>query len=446
MDTDSTRGPTDRTEPMTHRFPAPSPDIDDRPVKGGLAAVLESNVRVTPTDHWQDIRLLTLTLKTSVPYLPGDALAIMPKNFHQDVDMLIDLMGWTSVADQRMKIRSATAPTDEPAYISSDIPVTTITLRTLLSDYLDITAIPRRSFFSKIARFTSDEMHRERLLEFTESQYLDEYYDYATRPRRSILEVLHEFDSVKIPWEETVNIFPVMRPRQFSIASGGTLKRNKDGTTRFELLVAIVKYRTVIKKIRQGVCTRYLAALSAGSTFNVTLRTEGRFHTRPQEFLTPHILIGAGTGIAPLRALIYEKEAIGHKVGIGGTTILIFGSRNKIADYFFEDEWEHLTSQDHGNHLKLITAFSRDQNAKVYVQDRIREWSKSLFEQIDENSATIILCGSSGQMPRAVRQSLLDVLERGLGRKGDESVNSRQKAEEYLSNLERVGKFKQETW
>ena len=66
------------------------------------------------------------------------------------------------------------------------------TLRQLLTEYLDINAIPRRSFFAKIAHFTEDEMQKERALEFTDPQYLDEYFDYATRPRRSILEVLQE--------------------------------------------------------------------------------------------------------------------------------------------------------------------------------------------------------------------------------------------------------------
>ena len=428
------------------RFPSSSPDIDQRPVKGAVAAVLQSNVRVTPKDHWQDVRLLTLSLKTSVAYLPGDALAILPKNFHQDVNLLIELMDWTSVADKPVCLAQTSPSGSTAANIHSDIPVTTTTLRTLLSDYLDITAIPRRSFFSKIARYTSDDMHKERLLEFTEAQYLDEYYDYATRPRRSVLEVLQEFDSVRIPWEEAISVFPITRPRQFSIASGGTLKRNSDGTARFDLLVAVVKYRTVIKKIRQGVCTRYLAALFAGSTLNVTLRTEGRFHSRAEEFLGTHVLIGAGTGIAPLRALVYEKELIGQKVAWPGSTALILGSRSRSADYFFEDEWNRFMSQDRGNPLQLATAFSRDQKAKVYVQNRIREQAEQLFQQIHDERAVVIVCGSSGQMPKAVRQALVEVIEQGLKTRDGSIDDSKKEAEEYLSNMERIGRFKQETW
>lgn len=223
-------------------------------------ATLELNDRITPPSHWQDVRSLRLHTSKQVTYLPGDALAITPENLPHDVDTLLDLMNWTLIADTPLLLYSTSSTPTVSRLQSPPISLipnhTQLTLRALLTTHLDINAIPRRSFFSQIARYTNDSMHKERLLEFTEPQYLDEYYDYATRPRRSIIEILQEFDSVRIPWQEVINIVPTMRARQFSITSGGVLKTaSDDGGTVFELLVAIVKYKTVIKRIREGVYT-----------------------------------------------------------------------------------------------------------------------------------------------------------------------------------------------
>lgn len=424
---------------------------DDDPQKPSSTfwTTLQKNERVTPVSHWQDVRFLALTTKRQVSYQPGDALAILPKNATEDVEATIQHMKWTAYADLPLKL-TRTRPswsTLEPVFTPPAWPskCRSPTLRGLLTSYFDITAIPRRSFFTKIANYTEDTSHKERLLEFTRAEYLDEYYDYATRPRRSILEVLQEFDSVKIPWEEAINIFPALRPRQFSIASGGALRRGPHGTTIFELLVAVVRYRTVIKKIREGVCTRYLAALPVGAVVEVGLRTEGRFSS-PSEHQSPcHILIGTGTGIAPLRSLIYEKQAV---TSSQNRNILIFGARSATSDFFFKEEWSKMTAPDAGRvNLRLITAFSRDQKEKIYVQDRIWEAKDIIFDALCNDKATVIVCGSSGQMPKAVREALVDALASASSKVQQGNFpNTREEAEAYLGTMEKQKRYLQETW
>ena len=441
-------------------------------------ATLEINDRVTPTSHWQDVRLLRLQTPIRMSYLPGDALAIIPENMPKDIHSIIDLMDWYSIADTPLTIHSATSQTHVNRLKAPPIALQPdhdqITLRQLLTKHLDINAIPRRSFFTAIAKYTDDAMHKERLLEFTDPQYLDEYYDYATRPRRSIIEILQEFNTVKIPWQEAINVFPLLRPRQFSIASGGTLKASNSGETTFDLLIAIVKYKTVIKRIREGVCTRWLAQLPVGTTLNVALRTEGRFAASTQEITQRnHLLIGAGTGIAPLRALIHEK-AYHLPLSPAVSTTLVFGARNESADFFFKNEWQDLSTPSSTPSdskgalaLNLISAFSRDQKQKVYVQDRIREHAVYLRPLLLDENTVVIVCGASGQMPKAVRTALVDVLsgktaetsngvsasdEMDTGGKGVLEVNGGRgpmgldKAEEYIKRLEKEGRYKQETW
>ena len=395
---------------------------------------------------------MMFTVGEQIDYLPGDALEILPKNLATDVNSLILQMGWTEHADAHVELAPTRFGTRLSQYISLPLRLSQrggfLTLRDLLMEYLDITAIPRRSFFSKIASYADDESHKDRILEFADPSFLDEYFDYATRPRRSILEVMQEFDSVRIPWQDIVNIFPVLRPRQFSIASGGILKHSLYGGTTFELLVAIVKYRTVIKKIREGVCTRYLATLSEGSLINVVLRTEGRFHARYDLNVQHHLLIGTGTGIAPLRSLIYEKAL---SLTAKPATVLVFGSRSATSDFFFSTEWSDINSRSaqttkHPS-FRVITAFSRDQKAKVYVQDRIRENSSTIYDLLCNKSATVVVCGSSGQMPRAVREALVDALiSPREGPEGSHGPATRLEAEAYLGMMEKEGRYKQETW
>lgn len=223
-------------------------------------------------------------------------------------------------------------------------------------------SIPRRSFFAQLAHYTNDEFHRERLLEFTNPEYIDELYDYTTRPRRSIVEVLQEFESVHIPWQRVCSIIPALRGRQFSIASAQPPWATAENRTRIELLIAIVKYRTVIKRIRQGVCTRYVASLRPGQDISVTLQ-KGGLRVTKAETEKPIVMIGPGTGVAPMRALTYQRkywreESQGAPASSGRDT-LFFGCRNAEADFFFKDEWNKF--KDEGMPLDVFTAFSRDQ-------------------------------------------------------------------------------------
>ena len=360
-----------------------SPDIpaeDLLAISGSLTATVVSNTRLTPPMHWQDVRHLTLTATSQHPYYPGDTLTIYPKNFPSDVTQFLKIMNWLPIADNPLKF-IPTSPATLSSHASSPLhsppSPSNLTLRKLLTNYLDIISIPRRSFFPQLAHFTDDPFHRERLLEFTNPEYIDELYDYTTRPRRSILEVLQEFESVHIPWQRVCSIIPFMRGRQFSIASGGRLKTVEDHA-RFELLIAIVKYRTIIKRIRQGVCTRYIASLQPGQQLSVTLQ-KGALGISKTESDKPVIMVGPGTGVAPMRALIYErlawqKETMQELTNGGkgedtqrreprgntrSTDTLFFGCRNSQADFFFKQEWETLKKEK--AMLDVFPAFSRDQ-------------------------------------------------------------------------------------
>lgn len=420
-----------------------------------LDAVLHTNQRLTPESHWQDVRRFEFSSPMTVRYEPGDVFLIQPQNAVEDVQSMLKMMEWEDVADQQITFAPTNQNTKDLSVHPTSFPFhnySNLTLRRLLTDFVDLTAIPRRSFFSLIAHFTNDPLHKERLLEFADTKYTDELYDYTTRPRRSVLEVLQEFDSVKIPLRWAAAVFPELRGRQFSIASGGQLKHGPgpDSGTHFDLLVAIVRYKTVIKKFREGVCTRYLAGLSAGAKLQVTLQ-KGSLNFKKEEAKRPVVMIAPGTGVAPMRSLIWERYmlqlnhrpdtnvsngAIATDFGAVGETVLFYGCRNSNADYFFHEEWDVLKEK---MPLHVYTAFSRDQNKKIYVQDIIREQATLVYRLLYLSGGTAYVCGSSGRMPQAVRASLTDAFQMA----GNMQANI---AASFLELLEKEGRYKQETW
>ncbi|CAM1511227.1 Fc.00g087400.m01.CDS01 [Cosmosporella sp. VM-42] len=370
------------------------------PVPDGWDATLVGNDRLTPESHWQDVRLISFDIPSregeKLQCSPGDCLTIYPKNFPEDAQKLITLMCWEDIADKPLDI-SICESLPQNLYTPPKC-----TLRDLLLNNIDITAIPRRSFLKSMSYFSSDSDHKERLLEFTQPEYLDEYYDYATRPRRSILEVLEEFTSVKIPAERLLDTFPLIRGRDFSIANGGDKLKHpsREDTTRVELLAALVKYRTILRKPRQGLCSRYLDNIPINTALHVSHKPVLSPIHGPQNAQRPLVAIATGTGLAPMRALIQERMTHPSPA----PTLLFFGNRNRDADYFFREEWEATVRT---GKLDTFLAFSRDQHTKVYVQDLLRQEAKQLGELIPQR-AIFCVCGGSTKMADAAKRAVFE--------------------------------------
>ncbi len=138
-----------------------------------------------------------------------------------------------------------------------------LTLRQLFTKYLDICSVPRnRYFFELLAHFTDDALHKERLQELVQPEFLDDLYNYCYRPRRTFVEILQDFASVRIPLTYLLDVFPLMKFREFSISSACLNEKNVDIT------VGVVRYTTSLKAPRLGVCTTWLATLPVGSQGN----------------------------------------------------------------------------------------------------------------------------------------------------------------------------------
>lgn len=430
------------------------PDESLVPICESVKADLIANERLTPVDHFQDVRLLDLSLHADVPYGPGAVAVVYPKNFPADVDDFIKSQSWESVADLPLALCPTSVNTPTPASSPSPLRHVTLapttTLRELLTNYLDIASIPRRSFFASLAYFTKcgnedEKYQRERILELANPELIDELWDYTTRPRRTILEVMPEFPSVKIPWQYACTVLPIMRGRQFSIASGGDLASStgRKGASRVQLLVAVANPPNPIIKYRKrhGVCTRYITTLKPGQQLNIGMQP-GYLDVKPSDYEVPMIMISPGTGLASMRSLIYDRLKCARQgmFKVAGQPLagclLFFGCRSRDADLFFRHEWGALEREG----LEMFLALSRDkEEPRNYVQDLLVKQADKVFEAIDAKQARIFVCGSSGSMPKAVRQAIVDIV------KSKRDMND-EDAEAYLAALEKQGRYKQEIW
>jgi len=405
-------------------------------------ARLISNRRLTASDHFQDTRLIKLDISGSgINYSPGDVAMIQPDNMTATVDAFIELLDLDP--EQLFTLQE----NDPDVPLPSCLP-TPCSVRHLVTKYLDINAVPRRSFFQMLKYHAKDEMEREKLEEFCSPEGQDELYSYCNRVRRTILEILQDFSkvSVNIPFTYLFDLIPAIQPRAFSIASSP--KAHPD---QIQLLMAVVTYRTKLHLPRRGVCSTWLASLQPDTDTSTHDLTAGDTSSRhqaavcpripvwvkrgtiefPQSHDVPMVLVGPGTGLAPFRSLIHERAAQSK-----GDVDLFFGCRSKTKDFYCEDEFSPLVEK---GFLRLHTAFSRDQEDKIYVQHRLREQGQQVWDCLGKRNGYFYIAGNAKSMPDDVKEALWDV----VSTHGDMTLDQ---AKLFVTKMERDRRFQVEAW
>ncbi|XP_054271020.1 NADPH-dependent diflavin oxidoreductase 1 [Macrosteles quadrilineatus] len=386
-----------------------------------VAEVL-SNKRITHCEHFQDVRLVKL--KSSLMYSPGDVVAVRPQNSPESVAQLLEMLADRGLSPEA---RLRVSPRDE------DMPVppplqTRLTLRQCAQQYWDLSAVPKRYAFQLLRQFTTSELEKEKLEELSSSEGQEELYKYCNRPRRTLLEVLSDFPhaAANLPLPYCFDIFQPIRQRSFSIASSPKAHKGE-----MHILLAVVKYKTILVKPRLGLCSNWLASRSVSDCLFTSVR-KGSF-IFPQDKSIPLLMVGPGTGVAPFRSLVQERVAEGS--ADAQSLLLVFGNRNRAADYHMAEEWEALETQ---GKLTVLTAFSRDQAHKIYVQHVIERESCLVYNWLSRGCWTYV-AGSANNMPSAVRAALVACVEKEAG------LDTAQ-AEAFIADLENRGMYQMETW
>jgi sulfite reductase (NADPH) flavoprotein alpha-component len=338
---------------------------------------------------------------SGMEYEPGDALAVQPVNAPDVVAAVLAAarLGGT----EEVEIKSAGRKVIADA----------------LREDLDITALSR-AVLSKLAE-AGGSAQLAALLGDDAKPRLKDYL-----AGRQVVDALADFAPQGLGAQELAGILRKLPPRLYSIASSPLAHPGE-----VHLTVGAVRYESH-GRARKGVCSTYLAdLLKAGDKAPVFVQPNRNFRL-PQDGATPVIMVGPGTGIAPFRAFVEHRAAL----GCTGRNWLFMGDQHYLYDFLYQLEWqEHLRN---GVLTRLDVAFSRDQPEKVYVQHRIAERSRELYAWLEEG-AHFYVCGDASRMAEDVHQELLAAVRK----EGGVSAGA---AEAYVEDLKRQKRYQRDVY
>ena len=334
------------------------------------AEVLE-NINLNGRGSNKETRHLELSIEgANFLFEPGDSIGIQPENSEQLVHALLvalkfDPVTEVTVFDEIMSLKNA------------------------LQKKLEITVLSK-PVLEKINVYTN---HNQFSKLFEEP---NAWKDYAKG--RDLLDVVEEFAPFTWSAQQFVEILRKIPSRLYSIASS-QLANNDE----VHLTISKVSYETNGRQ-RFGVCSGSVAELQIGDTLPIYVHKNPNFRL-PEQKETPIIMIGAGTGIAPYRAFLEERE----ELGVEGKAWLIFGDRHFVTDFLYQTDWQRWLAS--GTLSQMHIAFSRDTDKKIYVQHKLEENAASFYEWL-EQGATIYVCGDKKSMAADVDATIHRIIER----------------------------------
>jgi sulfite reductase (NADPH) flavoprotein alpha-component len=243
---------------------------------------------------------------------------------------------------------------------------------------------------------------------------------------REFVDMATDFPQVVKEPQQLFNVLQRLTPRMYSIASSQAMHADNVQTT-----VRVVRYDSHGRE-RQGVASGHIGdRAGVGVTMPIFLHSNANFRL-PEDAAAPVIMVGPGTGIAPFRAFLEERQATGQR----GDNWLFFGEQREAMDFLYKDQL--LAMHRDGVLTHLDTAFSRDQARKVYVQDRMQERCKELYEWL-ERGAYFYVCGDATRMAKDVETALLDVIAKG-------SNGTLDQAAEYLAAMKKQKRYQRDVY
>jgi sulfite reductase (NADPH) flavoprotein alpha-component len=331
---------------------------------------------------------LELSLEGSgLSFEPGDSLGIVAENRPEMVEAVLQAAGLAS--DAKLAAR-----------LAREWDITTLS-RPLLEAYAALNPAPA------LAELIAGDGWR------------------AYLPGRQLLDLLEDFPAALTPAQLT-GLLRKLPPRLYSVAS--SFKATPDEA---HLLVGVVRYQSHGRE-RHGVASTFVAErLRTGDTLKVYAKPNKNFRL-PADPDRPAIMIGPGTGVAPYRAFLQERQATGAK----GGNWLFFGDRNYTHDFLYQLEWQELHKD--GVLSAIDVAFSRDQPEKIYVQHRMWQRRKELFAWL-EDGAHLYVCGDEKAMAKDVHATLAAII-------ADQGQRPADAAEAYLADLKKQHRYQRDVY
>ncbi|MEV5580413.1 bifunctional nitrate reductase/sulfite reductase flavoprotein subunit alpha [Streptomyces parvus] len=369
---EGTTGP--EAAPATRSSAPPDGKQPARPSRAEpVTGLLTGNRLLSLPGATKEVRAFTIDTRhadTPLTYTAGDALGVRPLNCPDLVAEWLAVTGLDPAAE---------------VDIDGHGPVA---LETALHRHLDITRIT-----PDLLRLVADQTGDRSLKKLLRPDNKGER-DRWTWGRQAV-DVLaeHPVRATAAAWAEVLG---PLRPRLYSIA-GSPL----EDPHRMRLTVSVIRYEGALGRMRKGVASTFLADAEPDSPVPVFVQRNDRFRP-PADPATPMIMVGPGTGVAPFLGFLEERRALGHS----GANWLFFGEQHRATDFYYREELDAMSRS--GTLTRLDTAFSRDQRAKVYVQDRMREHGAQLWSWL-RDGAHLYVCGDASRMAKDVDRALRDI-------------------------------------
>lgn len=365
-----------------------------------MAEVLD-NINLNGRGSNKETRHIELSIEDAgLTFEPGDCIGIYPQNNEDLVDQLIRTLGW------------------DPDYaVTVDKVEETITTKQALTSHFEITRLTK-----PLAAKAADIFHNEELNAYiSDEEWVKEYV-----VGRDLIDLVVDFPPKNIVQEELFSILRKIPAREYSIAS--SYQANPD---EVHLTIGAVRYQSYGRD-RSGVCSVQIAErIEPGEQIPIYVHRNPNFKF-PFDEETPVIMIGPGTGVAPFRSFIEERE----ERGIEGNTWLFFGEQHFTTDFLYQTDWQNWLKE--GVLSRLDLAFSRDTEEKVYVQKLIQENSKEFYQWL-QGGAAVFVCGDEKKMAKDVHDAILTVLE-------NEGNMSHEDAEIHLNNMKKEKRYQRDVY
>jgi sulfite reductase (NADPH) flavoprotein alpha-component len=332
---------------------------------------------------------------------PGDSVAVYPTNDSELVEAVIRALG---------------AKGDEPVTVAK----TTKPLREALLRDCSITQ-PTPRFLKAITERASAAPMLTELLHPDRKNDLQNYLWGA-----EVIDFLLDHPSAKFTPEEFVGLLTKLQPRLYSVASSLRVFPEQ-----VHLIVDVIRYESR-GRMRKGVASSFLADRAENVPVPVYPASAKHFHM-PEDGNVPLIMIGPGTGVAPFRAFLQERQAVGAK----GKNWLFFGAQREKCDFAYKEDWEKFGRD--GLLTKLDCAWSRDQAHKIYVQNKMLEHAAEIWKWIDGEGAQFFVCGDARRMAKDVDAALRKIVQEQGGKSVEE-------ANAYVEKLKNDKRYKRDVY
>lgn len=360
-------------------------------------------INLNGTGSSKETTHLELSLSSSgLSYVPGDALGIIPQNDPELVASLLKEMEWTE---------------ETPVTINKE--GDTLPLREALTIHFEITLLTK-SILQKAVEFTDNDALQKLILVDNENQLKE--YTYG----RDLLDMLRDFGPWNASAEKIVSLLRKLPPRLYSISS--SIAANPE---EVHLTIGAIRY-TNQGRARKGVCSVLVAdRIQVGDSIPVFFQSNKHFRL-PESKEKDIIMVGPGTGIAPFRSFLQERAV----TKATGRSWLFFGNLHVATDFLYKNGIEQFQK---GKVLtKLDTAFSHDTERLVFVQHKMLENSKELFEWL-KNGAYFYVCGNKQYMAKDVHDTIINIFEK-------EGKMTHEEAEAYIVGMQKQGRYQRDVY